>query len=255
MRNFKHKPGWIALSFLILICLRYSLPSQASYVAPFKVPEKFVYDLTWTGIKAGSASLESVKDGDKVKIISTARSADWISVFYAVEDRIESTLFRKPEESGIGHPHSYRIKIREGRHRRDKEVVFDRTANRATYVDHLKKERKEYTLPDPIFDPISSFFHIRLLRLVVGEPVYVTIFDSKKVWNVEVQVLRKEKVSLPIGTFNTIVIKPVLKSEGIFFGKGEILIWLTDDIKHIPVKLQTKVAVGSITATLVQGTY
>ncbi|MCG2721941.1 MAG: DUF3108 domain-containing protein [Thermodesulfovibrionales bacterium] len=256
MRNYKHKPGWIALSFLVLICIiRFSLPSQASYVAPFRVPEKFVYDLTWTGIKAGTASLESVNDGDKVRIISTARSADWISVFYTVEDRIESTLFREPEQTGIGHPHSYRIKIREGRHRRDKEVVFDRTANRATYIDHLKKERKEYTLPDPVFDPISSFFHVRLLRLVVGEPVYVTIFDSKKVWNVEVQVLRKEKVSLPVGTFDTIVIKPVLQSEGIFFRKGEIFIWLTDDAKHIPVKLQTKVAVGSITATLVQGTY
>jgi hypothetical protein len=256
MRNYKHKPVWIALSFLILTCiLPFSLPSQASYVAPFRVPEKFVYDLTWTGIKAGTASLESVNDGDKVRIISTAKSADWISVFYTVEDRIESTLFREPEQTGVGRPHSYRIKIREGRHRRDKEVLFDQPANRATYIDHLKKERKEYTLPAPIFDPISSFFHVRLLRLVVGEPVYVTIFDSKKVWNVEVQVLRKEKVSLPIGTFDTIVIKPVLKSEGIFFGKGEILIWLTDDTKHIPVKLQTKVAVGSITATLVQGIY
>ena len=49
MRNYKHKPVWIALSFLILTCiLPLSLPSQASYVAPFRVPEKFVYDLTWT---------------------------------------------------------------------------------------------------------------------------------------------------------------------------------------------------------------
>ncbi|MFZ5907982.1 MAG: DUF3108 domain-containing protein [Nitrospirota bacterium] len=256
MRKFKWKTGWIALLFLLLLCIfRFSPPSQASHPAPFTVPEKFVYDLTWAGIRAGTASLESVNDGDKVRIISTARSADWISVFYTVEDRIVSTLLREPQQTGVGRPHNYRIKIREGRHRRDKEVIFDQTANRATYIDHLKKEKKEYALPDQIFDPISSFFHVRLLRLVVGEPVYVTIFDSKKVWNVEVQILRKEKIALPIGTFNTIVIKPILKSEGIFFGKGEILIWLTDDSKHIPVRLQTKVAVGSITATLVQGTY
>ncbi len=83
----------------------------------------------------------------------------------------------------------------------------------------------------------------------------MTVFDSKKVWNVEIQVLRKERISLPTGTFNTIVVKPLMKSEGIFYRKGEIFIWLTDDIKHIPVKLQTKVAVGSITATLVKGNY
>ena len=46
-----------------------------------------------------------------------------------------------------------------------------------------------------------------------------------------------------------------MKSEGIFYRKGEIFIWLTDDAKHIPVQLQTKVAVGSITATLVKGIY
>jgi hypothetical protein len=46
-----------------------------------------------------------------------------------------------------------------------------------------------------------------------------------------------------------------MKSEGIFYGKGEIFIWLTDNEKHIPVKMQTNVAIGSITATLVNGLY
>jgi hypothetical protein len=60
---------------------------------------------------------------------------------------------------------------------------------------------------------------------------------------------------LPSGTFDTIVIKPLMKSEGIFSRKGDIFIWLTDDLKHIPVKMQTKAAVGSIIATLVRGNY
>jgi hypothetical protein len=93
------------------------------------------------------------------------------------------------------------------------------------------------------------------MKLVVGESVYVSIFDSKKVWNVEVQVLRKEKLTLSMGTFDTVVIKPLMQSEGIFYRKGELLIWLTDDSKHVPVKMQTKVAVGAITATLVQASY
>jgi hypothetical protein len=46
-----------------------------------------------------------------------------------------------------------------------------------------------------------------------------------------------------------------MKSEGIFNRKGDMYIWLTDDLKRIPVKMQTKVAVGSITATLVGGIY
>jgi hypothetical protein len=46
-----------------------------------------------------------------------------------------------------------------------------------------------------------------------------------------------------------------MKSEGIFYKKGDILIWLTDDEKRIPVLLKTKVVVGSITATLIGGQY
>ncbi len=58
----------------------------------FTVPEKLVFDLSWTGLKAGTSTLETVNDKGRTKIISTARSADWISLFYTVDDRVESLL-------------------------------------------------------------------------------------------------------------------------------------------------------------------
>jgi hypothetical protein len=157
----------------------------------------------------------------------------------------------------IGQPKSFRLKIREGRHRRDKEIVFDHVKHTALFIDHLNKdkERKEYSVKADVFDPLSVLYYVRTKKLEVGRPVYVDIFDSKKVWTVEVQVLRKEKMKTELGEFNTVVIKPLMKSEGIFNRKGDILIWLTDDHKRTPVKMQTKVAVGAITATLVGGTY
>jgi hypothetical protein len=193
-------------------------------------------------------------DGDRVKILSTAESAPWVSVFYTVDDRVESTLLKKSPDSSF-QTSQYRLKIREGRHRRDKEVIFDHNNKRAIYVDHLKKERKDFEIAPSVFDPLSGFFHLRSQKLSVGQSVYIAIFDSKKVWNVEVRVLKKEKVTLPAGTVNAIVVKPLMQSEGIFSRKGEMVIWLTDDEKHIPVKMQTKVAIGSITATLVKGIY
>jgi len=229
--------------------------SYAPITSAFNIPEKFEYDLTWTGIKAGTSTLEIVDEGENIKIISTAKSADWVSVFYTVEDRVETILTKKTAIPFIGQPANYRVKIREGRHRRDKEVIFRQDISKVTYIDHLGNETHEFDVPQFTLDPLSSFHLVRTMRLVVGEPVYVTIFDSKKVWNVEVQVLRKEKITFPGGTVNTIVIKPLMKSEGIFYKKGDIYIWLTDDEKRIPVKLQTKVVIGSVTATLVGGMY
>ncbi len=134
-------------------------------------------------------------------------------------------------------------------------MIFDHAALKATYIDHLENERKEIEVPSFILDPLSSFYFLRTQNLEVGKSLYVTIFDSKKVWNVEVQVLRKEKVEVPAGEFHTIVVKPLMQSEGIFYRKGEIHIWLTDDERRIPVMLKTKIKIGSVNAMLTGGKY
>jgi hypothetical protein len=222
----------------------------SSSALAFSIPERLEYDLRWMGLKAGTACLEIKKeDGDRVRIVSTAKSADWVSVFYPVEDRVESLL----ETGSTMLVLNYHLRTREGRHRKDKEVIFRTEAGKAEYIDHLKDEKKEFDIPAEIYDPLSAFYRVRTMDLKVGDSVYVTVFDSKKIWNVEVPVLKKERIKTPVGTFDTIVIKPLMKSEGIFSKRGEIYIWLTDDEKRVPVKLKTKVAVGSIKAVLVGG--
>lgn len=223
-------------------------------VSAMTIPEKLVYDLTWTGIKAGTATQEIFMDKGDTKIVSTARSADWVSVFFPVEDRIESILSKNPE-SKIGLPKKYSIKIREGKHRRDKEIHFNHAKGIAYYKDNLNGDKKELPISASTIDTLSSFYFVRTLKLEVGKPVYLTILDNKKTWTVEVQVLRKEKIKTALGTFDTIVIKPHMKSEGILDKKGEMVIWLTDDSRRLPVKMQTKVKVGSITAILVSGSF
>ncbi len=246
--------AWLVFLPAICFSLWWGIFS-ADAAGAFSIPERLVYDLTWTGIKAGTATLEVVDDGDSMRVISTANSANWISVFYTVEDRVETVLARGKSAIFMAQPKNYRIRIREGRHRRDKEIIFDHPRKKAVFINHLDTEKKEFTIHENVFDPLSVLYYVRTMKLEVGKPVFVDIFDSKKLWNVEIQVLRKERISSIMGDVNTIVIKPLMKSEGIFNRKGDLHIWLTDDEKRIPVRMQTKVAVGSITATLVSGAY
>jgi len=223
-------------------------------VAPasaLSIPEKLTYDLTWTGIKAGTATQEIIDDGNSIRVISIVRSADWISVFFPVEDRVESAL-AKAEPPHLGLPHHFRMKVREGSHRRDREIIFDQKNLKAEYIDHIGGEKATLNILQNTYDSYSSFFYVRTLKLEVGKSVYVNILDNRRMWNVEVQVLKREKLDTILGEINTIKVRPLIKSEGIFDRKGAIDIWLTDDDKRIPVKMKTKVAVGSITATLVK---
>ena len=239
--------GQLSLVLLVLIAM-------ATSAAALTVPEKLVYDLTWTGIKAGTATQEIIDEGDSIRIVSIARSADWISVFFPVEDRVESLLAKVPPPQ-LGLPRDFRMKVREGKHRRDKEIIFDHDKGKARYIDHLNGEKVELEIGKNTYDPYSSFYYVRTLPLEVGKSVFVSLLDNKQLWNVEIQVLKKEKLDTILGKINTILIKPLMKSEGIFQKKGEIYIWLTDDARRIPVKMKTKVTIGSVTATLVGGKF
>lgn len=223
----------------------------------FSFVEEFHYDLTYLGFKAGEATLrfESVPGG--VRISTRAESAPWISIFYRVDDRAESVIIRETDGEGntVWYPKSYHLKIREGRHRRDKEVVFSKRGRHALFINHLNGERKEFDLPPGTFDPLSGFFLLRGVDLVPGKSVISRIFDSKKVWDVQVKVLRTEKIDTYMGERKTVVVKPELKSEGIFLRKGDVFIFLTDDERKIPLLLKTRVLVGSVLAELRGGRF
>lgn len=214
--------------------------------------ERFEFSLTWLGIEAGTSVMESMVDPEEgPMIVSTTRSADWLETFYPVEDRVVSRMISKASLL----PRHYHIKTREGSHRKDREVTFMPDQGKAIYVDNIKDTTEEHEIPAVIYDPLSVFFYVRTLPLVVGETVFVPMFDSKRVWQVEVRVLSRERVKVPAGEFDTILIKPLLKSEGIFKRSGDVYIWLSDDERRIPVIIKSRVALSSVKAVLTGGVY
>lgn len=256
LSRFSISAEFISVSARLFLLLLFSVIalSAARPAEAFGTHEKLIYDLTWTGIKAGTATQEITTSGAETRIVSTARSADWITVFFPVEDRIETVLTGN-SPSRIGLPKSYHLKISEGSHRRDKEVHFDHAKGVAHYKDNLNGDKRVIPISASTIDTLSSFYFVRTLKLEVGKSVFLTILDNMKIWNVEVQVLRKEKIKTKLGSFDTIVIKPLMQSEGILDKKGDMFIWLTDDQRLLPIKMKTKVKVGSITATLVGGVF
>ena len=52
--------------------------------------------------------------------------------------------------------------------------------------------------------------------------------------------------SVPAGTFETIVIRPIIKARGIFSEDGRAEVWLTDDDKRLMVQMKSQMKVGSL---------
>lgn len=221
----------------------------------FPIPERLEFELSYTGITAGNAVQEVKQDGTDIHIISTARSADWLRLFFPVDDRIESYLISGTPPLFIGSPRLYQERKHEGKTITNREARFDRQKQEVTTIDHRNKEEKKQAITKRTYDTLSSFFYFRTIPLQVGTSYFIDIYDCNRLWNTEVKVLRREELVLPLGRFKTIVIQPLLKSEGIFARTGDMFIWLTDDDRRIPVQMKSKIVVGSITATLTGGSY
>ncbi len=214
-----------------------------------EIPERLEYSIRWEFIHAGTSTLEISEDGDdRLKIVSTTKSARAISLFYKVDDRIE---VRTARESFL--TTDYYLRLREGRHRKERKVRYDHEGGRIELNNIHRNETKEFDFEGEIRDVMSAFYLMRTMEFEVGKPLFIRVFDNGKMYDVEIKVLKKERVRVPAGSFDTIKVKPVLKSEGVFIRKGDVYIWITDDEFKIPVKMKSKVKVGSVNAVLVGG--
>ncbi|HKJ89286.1 MAG TPA: DUF3108 domain-containing protein, partial [Gammaproteobacteria bacterium] len=61
----------------------------------------------------------------------------------------------------------------------------------------------------------------------------------------------RERIDTVLGKDTpTVKVRPRLKTDGVFSRKGKLWVWFTDDERHIPVRMRSKIAIGSVTARL-----
>lgn len=204
------------------------------------IPETLNYELSWVGVKIGTSSLRTAHSDTGLEIVSKVNSESWSAPFYKVDDLEISKLNRVGKGVAL---QSYKMKLHEGRHDWHRVASLDRKNKSFLFVDLLTFEKKHAKLVEPVWDPVSCLYHIRQLPLAVGKSVTVDVLDKNKLNRVKVDVLRRETVQTPAGSFRTIVISPRMDidSQGLFYARGPLTIWLTDDEKKVPVRIEKRI--------------
>lgn len=134
--------------------------------------------------------------------------------------------------------------VREGKFKRDEEVWFDQRQHVAHYRD------KTLPIPPNTQDFLSAMYYFRTLSIEVGQAIAMANHTGGKNYPIYVKVLGKERITVPAGTFDCLVVEPVLQTSSIFEHKGKLTIWLTDDSLKMPVLMRSKVVVGAFEAVL-----
>ena len=218
-------------------------PSQPRMVVPFDKGEKLTFDVRFGGIKVGSGRMEVMGTTDV-----RGREA-WHTRFtvkggiplYKVNDRLESWIDTRTFESL-----RFVQDLEEGR--RDKERFYEIYPERSTYSEKGEVEHAP-SVEDPLDDAAFMYF-VRTIPLEVVKTYSFNRYFRPDRNPVQIRVLRKERVKVPAGTYETIVIQPVIKSKGIFSEKGHAEMWLTDDSRRLLVQMKTDLSIGSLSLYL-----
>ena len=144
-------------------------------------------------------------------------------------------------------PWRFEQHIREGSYSKDFSAFFDQRRGKA------KTSGGQYDIPPYVNDILSAFYFARTLdysKMKVNDMVLLHNFYNDKVYDLNVKYLGKETISVTAGTFNCIIVEPLVQEGGLFKSEGSITVWLSDDDLKLPVKVKTKVVIGSIDAEL-----
>jgi len=213
----------------------------------FKEGEKLTFDVNYGFVTAGIATMHVQKikrmSGRNtfhvVFEVNNVPSFDWL---YRVRDRYETYI----DTEGL-FPWRFEQHIREGNYSRDFSAFFDQRKGKA------KTSGGQYDIPLYVNDILSAFYIARTFdyfKMKENDLIPMKNFYKDKVYDLNVKYLGKDQITVSAGTFNCIVVEPLVQEGGLFKSEGSIIIWLSDDDLKLPVKVKTKVVIGSIDAEL-----
>ncbi|MFH1194198.1 MAG: DUF3108 domain-containing protein [bacterium] len=213
----------------------------------FKVGEKLIFNLNYGFITAGIAEMaipemKKISGRDAFHVTFKVNSVPSFDIVYKVRDRYETYI----DAEGL-FPWRFEQHIREGGYTRDFSAFFDQRKGKA------KTSEGSYDIPKYVNDIVSAFYVTRTFdfsKMKPGDKFHLENFYKDKVYPLDIVYRGKERISVEAGTFDCIIVEPLVKEGGLFKHDGDIIIWLTDDTIKMPVKVKTKIIIGSIDAEL-----
>jgi hypothetical protein len=165
---------------------------------------------------------------------------DWI---FKVRDKYESIVDVKTLL-----PYQFTRQINEGGFHQKDLIQFNQKAKTAT------TGKVTYTTADCTYDVISAIYaarNISYANLQINEKIYLNFFLDKDLYPSYFKYLGRETVTTQYGTFKAIKLAPLLLKGTIFKGGEKMVIWISDDSNHIPVRIETPILVGALKVDLV----
>ncbi|MBI5341953.1 MAG: DUF3108 domain-containing protein [Deltaproteobacteria bacterium] len=200
--------------------------------------EELVFRVEFLGMTMGYARFtfkgKVLWNGKETYHLSVrAWTSDFLSVIYPINETIDYYMDVKTLEP-----------LRQeftGREKKKDDVAFyDQKKGRIVYrYKHSGEIRKEVDVIPSVFDPVTVAYYFRARDLGdEGRPR--NVYGGRKLYQISSRLLGREKIETTRGPVETVVIQPVIKRDGQLDNKGDLKVWMTNDSRHVPVRIYAK---------------
>lgn len=200
----------------------------------FGVGERLDYAVSFGGMRVGNGYIEvdgfqDVRGRDAYHTVFRVHGG---TLFFKVDDRFDSWIDAETLSS-------LRFKQDQNEGGRDRERLYEIFPDRAVYADETGTEFPSVKEP---LDDGSFLYFVRSLPLEVGRDYEFHRYFKPDRNPVRIKVLRREKVKVPAGTFDAVVLQPVIKAKGLFSENGHAEVWISDDSRRLLLQMRTRFA-------------
>lgn len=215
---------------------------------PFTVGETLTYDVSWSSmLVAGTATARVIeRKGPAYAIVADGRPVPLLARLYTLYYKMETLLDSVTLLSQRGSLYS-----EEGAAKTTGTTRFDRTARRAFYERQSDTiERADFPIAAGTQDGLAVLYALRGRTFKTGERFATPVADSGSMYTVQVAVAAPTPVKVPAGEFSAWSLTAAINdAQGQPVWKN-IGVWISNDARRLPVKLQAELPVGSFVLAL-----
>jgi hypothetical protein len=229
-------------------------PPAVDVPVPFKAGETLSFDISWSSyFTAGKATLQ-VKErranaggGGSYYLVAEAQPSSMLQRLYSLYYKAESfldTRTLRPTTATLYSNENGRTRYKLSRFQGNGTVDFE-MQTRSTMRTSLKADPS-------MLDPLSLMYVLRTLPLTAGQPpVTLRFTDSGRLYTLRVAVQGQESVSTGAGPIAATKLGvSVSRTDGEAVTTSGLTLWMSNDARHLPVRMVGALPVGSVQLTL-----
>lgn len=226
---------------------------------PFLVGEKIKHEVFYNFFKITAGEMEystlpfkMVNGRRAYQFEIQLKTTSMFSSFYAVDDRVNILV-----DYDLWVPRLFTLHVKESSQLREGRQFFDFESNKARYEEKkitskkgVEEKKQEWELAPYSQNVFSLIYYMRLFAWKDGRDYSFRVADDGENLVFKGRVVAREVIKTPLGEMKAIKIKPEITVKGAFKPVGDIFIWLSDDARKIPLRIESKIKIGTLVSEI-----